>query len=201
MALLSEFIGAPRRRNGSFRRYLGLAVTVGVCCTGFAAAISDKLPENRVKAAFLYNFAHFVEWPAEAGAAAGSLIIAVLRDDDFVDEVARTVADKTVAGRRVEVRAIADVADVGASHMVFVGEDAAAEVDAILAALADRHVLTVSDVEGFVVRGGVIGLYKSENKLRFRINMAAARHAGLAISSKLLRLAEIVDGPVAGGRR
>jgi hypothetical protein len=202
MAVLSAIEAVVRPRLLSTRgAAVASALLVGLCLARLAAAVDARQPEDRVKAAFLFNFAHFIKWPAEAVAGADALIIAVLRDDDFGDEVARTVAGKTVAGRALEVRAVDAVADLAPCQVAFIGAAAAGDVDAILTALADRHVLTVSEVDGFANRGGVIGLYKSDNKLRFRINIAAARRAGLEISSKLLDLAEIVEGPVAGGTR
>jgi len=189
----------PHPRRAARARRVATAVVAAFLFVGPGAAIDGAQPENRVKAAFLYNFVRFIEWPRHAAEHDDALIIAVLLDDDFVEEVNRTVDGKTVAGRRIEVRSFADLAGIESCDVVFVGAAAAANVDAILAPLAGHNVLTVSEVDSFVERGGVIGLYRSENKLRFRINVAAARNAGLEISSKLLGLADVVHGPASGG--
>lgn len=197
MAVLSA-IGTAPRRAGRARR-IALAVLAGTFFSAAVSAVDGAQPENRVKAAYLYNFVRFIAWPRDAVDNRDALIIAVLHDDAFVDEVHRTVDGKTVAGRRIEVRSFANVAGIESCDVVFVGEAAGSDVDSILAPLAGHPVLTISEVDGFVERGGVIGLYRSENKLRFRINVDAARNAGLEISSKLLGLADVVHGPVPGG--
>jgi hypothetical protein len=197
MAVLIANGAAVRRAARAVR--VATAVLAGLLFVGPGAAIDGTQPENRVKAAFLYNFVRFIEWPRGAVEHEDPLIIAVLFDDDFVDDVHRTVDGKTVAGRHIEVRSFANLAGIEACDVVFVGEAGASEIDSILALLVGQPVLTVSEVNDFAERGGVIGLYRTENKLRFRINVAAARNAGLEISSKLLGLSDVVHGPVPGG--
>lgn len=148
-----------------------------------------------MKAAFVYNFVRFVEWP-ESSVGAEGLVIGVLKDNEFGEHVSRIVAGKTVGGHPIQVRSFDDSSSLVGCHVLFVGASASGEIDAILTVLSTQHVLTVSHLEDFAAQGGIIGFYKSDNKLRFRINVNAARHAGIKISSKLLDLAEIIEGPV-----
>lgn len=149
--------------------------------------------EYQVKAVFLYNFAQFVEWPAAAFADANApFAICVLGEDPFGKQLDDVVQGERVAGRAMLVRRMGDVAESQGCHILFVSASQSANLGRIHAALAGRSVLTVSDMEAFTSRGGMVRLYTESNRIRLRIGLATATEAGLTISSKLLRLAEIV---------
>jgi hypothetical protein len=151
--------------------------------------------EYEVKAAFLFNFSQFVDWPAAAFADHRSpLVIGVLGSDPFGATLDEIVRDETVNGRPLTVRRYQSPDQLDSCHILFIDRSQDSQLDAIVAALKGQSVLTVGDFEGFARRGGMIRFVTVGNKIRLRINLGAAQEAKLTISSKLLRPAQIV-GP------
>jgi hypothetical protein len=149
--------------------------------------------EYQVKAIFLFNFSQFVDWPAAAFADDSSpLVIGVLGSDPFGTTLDEIVRGETVNGRPLAVQRYESVQQIDACHILFIGRSHDKQLAAVLAALEGRNVLTVGDFEGFARRGGMIRFMTVGNKIRLRVNLAAAQEAKLTISSKLLRPAEIV---------
>ncbi|MBI5099240.1 MAG: YfiR family protein [Nitrospirae bacterium] len=146
----------------------------------------------KVKAAFLYNFTKFVEWPADAFRDVGDPVtLCILGSDPFGDAL-DSIKDKTVGGRKFAVRKSLNPESLKGCHIIFVSESEREKLPAILNAVKNKHALTVGDMPGFAESGGIINLFMFENKVRFEINVDAAQHEGLAISSQLLKLARIV---------
>lgn len=157
-------------------------------------------PEYQVKAAFLFNFARFVEWPEDAFAGPGSpLVLGVLGADPFGPELDETLRGKTVHGRGLEIRRFARPADVGRCHLLFVGRGELARLRRSLEPLADRGVLIVGDEDGPRVAGVMIRLTREQDRIRFEVDLAAVERARLKISSKLLRVGKVVTAVAAGG--
>lgn len=149
--------------------------------------------EFRVKAVFLYNFAQFIQWPLSAFDQADSpLIIGVLGADPFGQFLDETVKGETINGRPLVVRRYRQLGDVDRCHVLFVSGSEGARADQIIHALRGRPVLTVCDWEGMARRGAMIQFSTDRDRVRLQVNLEAARAAGLTISSKLLRSAEIV---------
>jgi len=148
--------------------------------------------EAEVKAAFLYNFARYVEWPEGTFADPQVPVVVCVRGDDaFREIVDETVEGKTVGDRPVVVERDGS-GNERACHLLYVG-DGVSDARSLLERLADRSVFTVSDRSGFAERGGIANFFRAENRIRFEINPEAARRAGLRISSRLLRLAKVVE--------
>jgi len=147
--------------------------------------------EYQVKAAFLYNFAKFVEWPAESlPQDTDAVTIGVIGEDPFGAILEDTLDGKTCChDRRLVARRFRRVEDAASAQILFIGASEESHLPEILSALDGANVLTVSDIDRFADRGGVIGFRREGNKLRFEINTDAAAHAGLTISSQLLKLA------------
>jgi hypothetical protein len=158
-----------------------------------ALAEAPPMKEYAVKAAFLYHFIEFVEWPeAVFPESDGTITIGVLGDDPFGAVLDKAVMDETVRGRKVVVRRFRDVGDVASCHVLFISKSETGKLPVILKHLEDTPVLTVSEVDGFTDRGGVMNFYIEKNKVRFEINQGSASRKGLKISSKLLCLGRIV---------
>jgi hypothetical protein len=152
-------------------------------------------PEFQVKAVFLFNFAQFVEWPPEAFPDVSMpFIIGVLGDDPFGKALDETVQGETIRSRILVTRRWKRVEDVDRCHILFISASEAPHMEQVVGRLAGRHILTVSDTEDFARQGGMIRLFAENNRTRLKINLDAAKEAGLIISSKLLRPAEIVSG-------
>jgi hypothetical protein len=173
-------------------RLLFALLLVSATRAGAQADVSPAAPtEYEVKAAFLYNFARFVEWPPEAQRAE-PFVIAVLGRDPFGAVLDETVSGKTVAGRPIQVKRASRVDDVRDAQIVFVCASENKDLPAILKALERPGVLTVGDVDGFAERGGAINFTVQSRRVRFEINPARAEQAHLKMSSQLLKLATLV---------
>jgi len=150
-------------------------------------------PEYQLKAVFLYHFAQFVEWPPGTFASPQApLVIGVLGKDPFGAFLDQIVSGESVDHRGLRVRRYARVEDVDACQILFISPSGSSELGPILQALKGRSILTVGDASDFARAGGMIGLVTADNRIRFRINLGAAKAAHLTLSSNLLRPAEIV---------
>ena len=165
-----------------------LSVSPALCKAEELAA-----PEYRIKAAFLYNFARFVSWPDSASNNSG-FSLCVLGTDPF-GELLDALAGKPVHNQGLVIKRLHELALEDNCQLVYVSSENMVDVDAILLLLKDQPVLTVSDTDDFIARGGIIRFRLVEKKVRFDINIDAANMAGLSISSKLLSLARIVRNP------
>jgi hypothetical protein len=158
-----------------------------------AFAQGNNEGEYRLKLAFLYNFAQFVQWPPEAfHDPAAPLTLCVAGQDPFQGEIEQSLSGRTVGGHPIEIKRLRPNDDPRACHMIFVRASEKRVAGKLLAALKGSNTLTVGETKGFADLGGVINLTLDENKLRFEINLDAAMQTRLRISSKLLALAKIV---------
>ena len=156
-----------------------------------ATLIAQQADEYNVKAAFLYNFAKFVDWPAESFLnPTGPLTICVLGEDPFDRALDEFVAGKTIGGRPFAVRRVSDFRQTGACQMLFVGSSANKRALSFLAADRQPGVLTVGDTELAASEGLIIRFTMVNGRVHFEIDAPAASRAGLHISAKLLSLAQ-----------
>lgn len=163
------------------------------------AAPSAEAPkgsrEYQIKAAFLFNFARFVEWPVAAFPSADSpLKLCILGEDPFGAALDETVRGERVRERQLVVQRLAEVVDVSSCQLVFLSASERGRFPEILGELVSKSVLTVSEVEDFAAEGGMINFVLVDNRVRFEINPSAAKRSGLKVSSELLRLGRIVGG-------
>ena len=147
--------------------------------------------EYRIKTAFLYNFSRFIVWPQSALEDRSEFSLCTLGDTLFKEQL-ETLIGKTVHNKAIVVKHFYQTTDVLHCHLVFIGkQEGLADT---LWALREQPILTVSNADDFIEQGGIIQFKLVENKIRFRINVDAAKNAGLTISSKLLSLAINVTG-------
>ena len=156
---------------------------------GPAQAQTDR--EYEVKAAFIYNFAKFVEWPPEDARNTEPITIAVVGKNPFGDAL-DLLREKTIGDRKIVVKRFARVDDIVKCHILFICASENQRLPHILKITEKWHVLTIGDVTGFAQSGGIINFIIVDDKVRFEINVDAAQRAGLKISSQLLKLASIV---------
>lgn len=198
---MSAAPATTRIRRRPARAACGLAL-LGAWLGGVGAAPAEEPAagagaplERAVKAAYLYNFTRFVTWPgASDPAQRPGLTIGVLADAAFARAVSEAVSGRSVAGRPLAVRHFRSAEQVQPCDVLFVDRARASGFAYLQGRLAGRPVLTVSDAPGFVADGGVIGLFLEDGRVRFEVSDAAARQAGLAVSSKLLRLSRPAGG-------
>ncbi len=160
---------------------------------------SPRTSEYQLKAVFLFNFAQFVDWPPSATQdsqpSQPPLLIGILGDDPFGTFIDETVRGERVGARPIQVRRYRRIADIEACNILFISRSESERVPEILSAVKNRPVLTVSDGDGFASQGGIIEFFTDKSRIRIRINLDAAQAANLTISSKLLRVAEVVRTP------
>jgi uncharacterized protein DUF4154 len=151
--------------------------------------------EYQIKAAFLFNFAKFVEWPPSAFVGATSpLIIGVLGQNPFHDDLERTVRNKTVDDHPLVIKEFHSPAEATNCHILFISTSEKKRLHEIMEALKGTTVLTVGETDRFTEDGGMIDFVQQGTKIRFEINNDAAKKAKLKISSKLLNLAWRPEG-------
>lgn len=185
------FLSAHGARAGAAALVLTSALLL-VVGPGLAVQTS-RAAEYQVKAVFLFNFAQFVEWPAAAAPDSQMpLVIGILGDDPFRGVLDETLRGERLGARRFEVRRYRQVTQVDACDILFISRSESERVAQALVGLENRPILTVSDGDDFAQRGGMIQFVTDRNRIRLRINLEAAQAANLTISSKLLRVAEIV---------
>jgi hypothetical protein len=169
------------------------AVAVAALLPG-GALLADQPTEYQVKAAFLFNFAKYVDFPKGTFRdASAPIVIGVLGSDPFGRALDEALEGKAIDGRRLVARRFDDAQSARAAQIVFIAASEEGHLPRVLDALSGASVMTVGDVEHFAERGGVAGFYDENNRVRVCINVTAAAKADLKISSQLLKLARIVN--------
>ena len=186
--------GSASHRTWSRIIALAVGMLLPVAAAGPTTASAGALSEYEVKAALLYNFAKFVEWPANAFPSPDApFVIGVLGSDPLGSSLVRLLAGKTVTGRAIVIRLWVGPRDRGPCQMLFVAGSERSGLKQLLRDIDQQPVLTVADMSEFAVQGGMIGLIVEDNRLRFEINTEGTDRAHLRISSRLLSLARIVS--------
>lgn len=159
-----------------------------------SAVVPTQSPrsEYELKAVFLFHFTQFIEWPDSAFSSPHEpLVIGILGSNPFRSYLDEIVKNEVVKGHPLVIRPYRDIQEIRKCHILFISASENQKIEEYIKYLKGRSVLTVSDLPGFVNRGGMIRFIREGNKVRFIVNPEAARTAGLNISSKLLNLAVI----------
>jgi hypothetical protein len=164
-----------------------LSVAAAFCSAPDLRAQSALQREYEIKAAYLYNFIKYVDWPSYGD----TITIGVLGGNPFGSALA-PLNGKMVKGRRLVVRQLDSVRDAQRCQIIFVSSSEKPRLQEIFESLRSARVLTVGETQGFADGGGIINFIEENNKVRFEINAEAARRTGLNISSELLKLAKLV---------
>jgi hypothetical protein len=185
---------SPAKATQAFMRLRATPILslslVWLLAVGGGRAQESPPTEYQLKAAFLLNFAKFVEWPPAAFAGATSpMVLGILGENPFGDILERTIRDKTINSRPLVVKEFHSSAEATNCHILFIGASEKARLPELLAGLRRASVLTVGETDRFTETGGMINFVRQGNKIRFQINEVAAKSVGLKISSKLLSLA------------
>ena len=175
------------------RAALLLAGLTCFCVILLAAPARLPADEYQVKAAYLINFARFVEWPPTA-ISRGPITIGVVGSDPFGNALDRVVADRTAKGRPVSIRRFRSVHDLESCHILFISASEASRLQPILERVRRTPVLTVSDSAGFLKKGGGIAFLTADQRVTFEVNLKAIAEADLTVSAQLLQVARAVEG-------
>ncbi len=155
-----------------------------------ARAQDPQRAEYYIKAAFVFNFAKFVEWPPTAFPNTSSpIVIGILGENPFQDELEQTIRDKTLNNRPLVIKQFASLGESTNCHILFISTSEKKRLPEIFEAVRGTSVLTVGETDRFIETGGMVNLVHEGSKIRFQINEPVAKSAGLKISSKMLSLA------------
>ncbi len=164
-----------------------------LCGASAVPAVAQSATEDQVKAAYLFNFAKFIEWPAETFTAADSpLTFCTLGRSPVVDELDSSVRGKSINRHTIAVKHLHGPEDIKGCHLVFLAPSAIKQQQKLVLAAKGLPVLLVAETSGFAQAGGTINFYSEAGRLLFEVNIGAAESAHLKVSSKLLSLARIV---------
>jgi hypothetical protein len=180
-----------RRRSRTVGRLLGLlGLSLSIAFGGLRAAEAAGNKEQQVKAAFLYNFTKFVEWPEQDfGEAGRSIVIGVIGSTVIRDELEKIVRGRKVNGRDITVHLLETIPDSPSVDLLFITAEGEARLAVKLDQPALAGVLTVGESKQFAARGGMITFILEGDRVRFEINQGSAERSGLKISAQLLKLA------------
>ncbi|HJR61300.1 MAG TPA: YfiR family protein [Vicinamibacterales bacterium] len=170
---------------------VAVLAAAGLLCAPAGAA---QVHEHDVKAAFLFNFTRFVEWPAGRPEATEPFRLCVLADDVTAKAVERTMKGESVQGHPARIVVPQSAQEARFCQILFVGRSEMDRAAPLLSAVRDLPVLTVGDADRFVAGGGTIQFVLDQGRVRFDVNLESAKRAGLTISSRLLRVARHIGG-------
>jgi hypothetical protein len=183
-------MNSPEKRSGPrwavWRTLVIALLAVTSPEQGRVSAANNPDVETRLKAAFIYNFAQFIEWPVRAGA--GSVRIGILGRGDLASPLEEVVKGKVANGRPIEVTHITAAAEAECCEILLIERSESKHLKEIVQAIADKPVLTVCDGGNCLRDGVMIAFQIVAESVRFQINQQAAERAGLKISSQLLKV-------------
>jgi len=187
----------PGQRNwrtpAAHKMLAALAIAWGLLAVPITRAQSAKPTDYQVKAAYLYNFGRFVEWPAKVSASqTRSFSICVLGEDPFGPALDATFAGEKIGNQKVVARRISDPHDSVDCQILFISASETNRLNKIIESLDKTAILTVSDIPKFSQRSGMIQLVLDGGRIRFEVNLTATQRAGLTLSSELLKVATAV---------
>jgi hypothetical protein len=174
----------------NIRAFMAAAIVAATIVPGVGRTASN---EGLIKAAFVFNFIKFTDWPGTAFAAADTPINLCIWGSAPIEEAIATLSTKKAKNRIIAVLRPQEFQDIAQCHVLFVASVTQSRFKGILEATNGKTILTVSDVQNFAQHGGVIGLFVSGGKMRFAINRDVATRSRLRISSQLLKLGKIVS--------
>lgn len=194
-SLMKRASARIENRHGKCRMVAFSFFLIFFLATAGMARANSTAEEYAIKAAFLYHFAQFVEWPDGTFRNPDSpLIYCTMGEDPFHGALEANLLGKKIHGHQIQVQHAKRIADLQSCHVLFIGEDENKTIAEALASLKGRPVLLVGESERFAQDGGMIGFCVEEKKIRFEINLDSAEKAQLKISAKLLALAKTVIG-------
>lgn len=183
-----------RKSRPTLRHALELAVAVAATALAPAPAHAQAASEYQAKAAFLYNFTKFVDWPPRAFASPTAPINVCVLGEEYFGASLDVIQERQAQGRPLTVKRLASIGQAGSCHILFISASEDKQVRSLLAAVKGQPLLTVGETDRFAEMGGVINLVLEDKRIKMEVNLDAAQRHGLKISSQLLRLARVVGG-------
>ena len=174
--------------RGRIHALVLLAIATCVLALPGRIVLAQDVTEPALKAAFIYNFARFTTWPADAPTS-DSFVICVLNDSAVAEALQRAVTGKLLTERPIQVTAVAAGAPKRACRVLYMAGLPVKQAADVITELHEAPVLTISSMDGFASAGGMTQFFFEHGQLRFRIHLESAKRAGLQISSRLLIMA------------
>jgi len=175
---------AARAATGLFGAFVAVVLT----CTGRSVE-GRSVAVSELKAEIISRFAPYIEWPSAALAPEAPLLLCVVNDQGVADALQRATADRTVGSHKLAVKSLAATAALPSCQVLYVaGEDAKRSLDTVAAA----PVFTIGDASDFVSTGGMVKLFRRNDRLRFEVNLEPIERVGMKLSSRVLALADVV---------
>jgi hypothetical protein len=188
---------SPKARGrGATRRKWLLGLACLVLASGWAAAAGSEkgMGEYQVKAAVVFNFTKFTDWPSNAFASATApIVIGIVGEDPFGSTLDDLVRGEAVRERKLVVKRLRAGEDLQSCHVLFISRSEKERLSGVLRQLKGHPVLSVGDMNDFAEQGGMVSLKLAKENVKLEINQAAAEQAGLQISAKVLKIARIVN--------
>lgn len=186
-----------RAQRTRLARLALLALTAAIGCWLVAPAVAQtnvvEASERSVKAAFVYKFTQYVDWPADSVAQNEPFTIGVLGSGAYVEELLRMTEDRIVSERFIKVRRVADDDSVDDLQVLFVAGDQRGKLGALLSTARGRPILTVTESEGALSDGSIINFTRMGDRVRFEVSLAAAEASRLKLNSRLLAVAQTIQ--------
>jgi hypothetical protein len=171
------------------------AVLTAAVSTG-AQAAAQPVSAAQLKAAYLFNFVQFVEWPAQVPLSGAPFVLCVVNDEAVASALEQTIKGRTAGGHSLGVRRLGTGAPLPVCHVLYFAAVHEKQLANVIGTLSGRLVLTVSDVPGFAKVGGMVELYREDARMRIAVNVDALQRSGVRLSSRVLQIATIVrDAP------
>ncbi len=180
------------RRPKAVRRLLKVLAIAWMLTIPVLQAQSSTPTDYDVKAAYLFNFGRFVEWPAHTVADGGDFTFCILGHDPFGPNLDHLLARETIDGKNIAVKRISTAHEAVGCQVLFMAAEQETHVSKVIEELNQEAVLTVSDAPKFSDRGGMIQFVMEGNRVRFEVNLSATQRAGLTLRSDLLKVATSV---------
>jgi hypothetical protein len=149
--------------------------------------------EAKVKAAYIFNFTKFIDWPGDDTAPAGEPIRVCIVGSDPIRTILGELSNREVKGRPLKIVRIKDLSAIPPCHLLFISRSEVQQLPLILQRLQGTHVLTVSDIPQFGQRGGMISFFTEKERVKIEVNQRTIRQSGLKVSAKLLEIARVVQ--------
>jgi hypothetical protein len=176
------------------KTFIFLTILISISLQAFPKESFGGIREDKVQAAFIYKFIQFIEWPTDLEKTSNKFKISIYGKSNM-KELLQTFSGEKVNGRLLEIHSVENLDSIKKCHILFISPSEASRLDEILETLKDSSVLTISRMEGFAQKGGMINFYVNEERVRFEINPQSAKNAGLKISSKLLKVSKVIRTP------
>lgn len=192
--LINTINTISKKPSQVWRTRLLILVPALILFTTGSYSQTSKEMVYRLKAAYLFNFIQFVEWPDSVFENENSpIILAVLGKDPFGKILDETVLNEKIGNHPIIIKRFRYLSQLEFCHVLFVSDSETGTFQFILKSIKKSPILTISDIDNFGIHGGNISFYLEENKLRFAINIQALKQSALKVSSKLLRLAKVIN--------